>query len=319
MLQPLPVFTAVYESPLSALSDETKDWPRMCIGPAVLWQPYVVKLYLKLLQEASNLDTLEASAGAIQNLAACQFTPSAEVRAAVRVEKGLPVLVELIRLKEDYVVCAVATALRNLSLDPRNRELIGKYALRDLIDKLPDAGARRPPISDQTIGAVLGILFEVVRSSAAFTKDVHEARGTEKLRGLARSYPAYSHRVCKYASQVLFMMWQHKELHDGFKRSGLKEADFYSGTARGDSATLARPISSQGRERPAQALLDDTLSSGGYGAVSDAQQRRPQPPHYQQGSPAQNGQPRYDRPPGEPLYASVRKGNAPRGVDDSWV
>lgn len=121
--------------------------------------------------------------------------------------------------------------------------------MRDLIDKLPDAGARRPPISDQTIGAVLGILFEVVRSSAAFTKDVHEARGrfgvniavahltvvlvgTEKLRGLARSYPAYSHRVCKYASQVLFMMWQHKELHDGFKRSGLKEADFYSGTAR---------------------------------------------------------------------------------------
>ncbi|KAK6037233.1 Armadillo/beta-catenin-like repeat protein [Cooperia oncophora] len=94
-------------------------------GPAVLWQPYVVKLYLKLLQEASNLDTLEASAGAIQNLAACQFNPSAEVRAAVRVEKGLPVLVELIRLKEDYVVCAVATALRNLSLDPRNRELIG--------------------------------------------------------------------------------------------------------------------------------------------------------------------------------------------------
>ncbi|KAE9417740.1 hypothetical protein Angca_006104, partial [Angiostrongylus cantonensis] len=237
-------------------------------GPAVLWQPYVVKLYLKLLQEASNLDTLEASAGAVQNLAACQFAPSAEVRAAVRVEKGLPVLVELIRLKDDYVVCAVATALRNLSLDSRNLELIGKYALRDLIDKLPDTAVRRPPVSDQTIGAVLGILFEVVRSSVAFTKDVHEARGTEKLRLLARSYPMYSHRVCKYASQVLFMMWQHKELHDGFKRSGLKEADFYSGTAsfRGDSTTLARPISSQGKERPA--LLDETTSSGGgYGAV----------------------------------------------------
>ncbi|VDP55724.1 unnamed protein product [Heligmosomoides polygyrus] len=80
-----------------------------------------------MLQEASNLDTLEASAGAIQNLAACQFAPSADVRAAVRVEKGLPVLVELIRLKEDFVVCAVATALRNLSLDPRNRELIGEF------------------------------------------------------------------------------------------------------------------------------------------------------------------------------------------------
>ncbi|KAK6053155.1 Armadillo/beta-catenin-like repeat protein, partial [Cooperia oncophora] len=272
-------------------------------------------------------DVVVASAGAIQNLAACQFNPSAEVRAAVRVEKGLPVLVELIRLKEDYVVCAVATALRNLSLDPRNRELIGKYALRDLIEKLPDAGGRRPPISDQTIGAVLGILFEVVRSSASFTRDVHEARGTEKLRALARSYPTYSHRVCKYASQVLFMMWQHKELHDGFKRSGLKEADFFSGTARGDSATLARPISSQGRERPAQALLDDTMSSG-YGAVADSQHRRPQPPQYQQQQqhqqvstpPAQNGQTRNDRGAmREPLYASVRKGNQSRGLDDSWV
>ncbi|VDO43112.1 unnamed protein product, partial [Haemonchus placei] len=290
--------------------EHKRDGNQRIYGPAVLWQPYVVKLYLKLLQEASNLDTLEASAGAIQNLAACQFTPSAEVRSAVRVEKGLPVLVELIRLKEDYVVCAVATALRNLSLDPRNRELIGKYALRDLIEKLPDAGPRRPSISDQTIGAVLGILFEVVRSSAAFTKDVHEARGTEKLRALARSYPTYSHRVCKYATQVLFMMWQHKELHDGFKRSGLKEADFYSGTARGDSATLGRPISSQGRERPAQALLDDTLSSG-YGYQPQQQANTP---------PTLNGQTRNDRgATREPLYASVRKGNQPRGMDDSWV
>uniref|UniRef100_A0A0K0DB09 Plakophilin-4 n=1 Tax=Angiostrongylus cantonensis TaxID=6313 RepID=A0A0K0DB09_ANGCA len=307
------------------LKDHTRDslfvhqWPYFSAGPAVLWQPYVVKLYLKLLQEASNLDTLEASAGAVQNLAACQFAPSAEVRAAVRVEKGLPVLVELIRLKDDYVVCAVATALRNLSLDSRNLELIGegKYALRDLIDKLPDTAVRRPPVSDQTIGAVLGILFEVVRSSVAFTKDVHEARGTEKLRLLARSYPMYSHRVCKYASQVLFMMWQHKELHDGFKRSGLKEADFYSGTARGDSTTLARPISSQGKERPA--LLDETTSSGGgYGAVADPQHRRPL--HHQQITPAtHNGQRRNDKSPHEPLYASVRKGDRPRDVNDSWV
>uniref|UniRef100_A0A1I7XF99 Armadillo/beta-catenin-like repeat protein n=1 Tax=Heterorhabditis bacteriophora TaxID=37862 RepID=A0A1I7XF99_HETBA len=266
------------------------------------------------------MDTLEASAGAVQNLAACQFMPSVEVRAAVRIEKGLPVLVELIRLKEDYVVCAIATALRNLALDQRNRELIGKYALRDLVEKLPEVGGRRPPISDQTIGAVLGILFEVVRSSAAFTRDVHEAKGTDKLRALARSYPTYSHRVCKYASQVLFMMWQHKELHDGFKRSGLKEADFYSGTARrGDSATLARPISSQGRERPAQALLDETVSSGGYGAISEtqAQQHRCQPPQYNGGN--QNGLPRYEQALPEPLYASVDKGAQLRSVDDSWV
>lgn len=49
------------------------------------------------------------------------------IRAAVRKEKGLPILVELLRIDNDRVVCAVATALRNMALDVRNKELIGKF------------------------------------------------------------------------------------------------------------------------------------------------------------------------------------------------
>jgi len=44
---------------------------------------------------------------------------------AVRQEKGLPIITELLGLNSDRVVCAAATALRNLALDPRNKELIG--------------------------------------------------------------------------------------------------------------------------------------------------------------------------------------------------
>lgn len=51
---------------------------------------------------------------------------SVYIRAAVRKEKGLPILVELLRIDNDRVVCAVATALRNMALDIRNKELIGK-------------------------------------------------------------------------------------------------------------------------------------------------------------------------------------------------
>jgi len=86
----------------------------------------VVQLYLSLLQSCSNPETLEAAAGAVQNLAACYWQPSIEIRAAVRKEKGLPILVELLRMEVDRVVCAVATALRNLAIDQRNKELIGK-------------------------------------------------------------------------------------------------------------------------------------------------------------------------------------------------
>lgn len=87
----------------------------------------VVQSYLSLLQSCSNPETLEAAAGALQNLAACYWQPSIEIRAAVRKEKGLPILVELLRMEVDRVVCAVATALRNLAIDQRNKELIGIY------------------------------------------------------------------------------------------------------------------------------------------------------------------------------------------------
>ena len=52
--------------------------------------------------------------------------PSADIREAVRREKGLPIMVELLNLDADRVVCAAATALRNLALDIRNKELIGE-------------------------------------------------------------------------------------------------------------------------------------------------------------------------------------------------
>ncbi len=92
----------------------------------------VVQPYLNLLSNCSNPETLEAAAGAIQNLSACYWQPSIDIRAAVRKEKGLPILVELLRMEVDKVVCAVATALRNLAIDQRNKELIGKITTLDI-------------------------------------------------------------------------------------------------------------------------------------------------------------------------------------------
>ncbi|CAF95439.1 unnamed protein product [Tetraodon nigroviridis] len=100
---------------------DTVDPPK---GVQMLWHPTIVKPYLTLLSECSNPDTLEGAAGALQNLAAGSWKWSVYIRAAVRKEKGLPILVELLRIDNDKVVCAVATALRNMALDIRNKELI---------------------------------------------------------------------------------------------------------------------------------------------------------------------------------------------------
>ncbi len=55
--------------------------------------------------------------------------PSTEIREAVRKQKGLPVLVELLNLESDRVVFSAASALRNLAIDPQSRELIGWFLL----------------------------------------------------------------------------------------------------------------------------------------------------------------------------------------------
>lgn len=238
-------------------------------GYELLWQPEVVQSYLALLQSCSNPETLEAAAGAIQNLAACYWQPSIEIRAAVRKDKGLPILVELLRMEVDRVVCAVATALRNLAIDQRNKELIGKYAMRDLVQKLPSGNAQHDQgTSDDTIAAVLATLNEVIKKNAEFSRSLLDAGGVERLMNVTKQRQKYTPRVLKFAGQVLFTMWQHQELRDVYKKHGWKEQDFVTKTIAARNAapnspnnaisTLNRPMASQSGTR----YEDSTMKRG---------------------------------------------------------
>ncbi|XP_034651411.1 catenin delta-2 [Drosophila subobscura] len=229
-------------------------------GYEQLWQPEVVQYYLSLLQSCSNPETLEAAAGAIQNLSACYWQPSIDIRATVRKEKGLPILVELLRMEVDRVVCAVATALRNLAIDQRNKELIGKYAMRDLVQKLPSGNVQHDQnTSDDTITAVLATINEVIKKNPEFSRSLLDAGGIDRLMNISRRKEKYTSCVIKFASQVLYTMWQHHELRDVYKKNGWKEHDFISknftahttppSSPNNANNTLNRPMASQGRTR----------------------------------------------------------------------
>lgn len=190
--------------PSSAISNiANSNNSQQSSGKDLLWQPDVVKPYLALLSGCSNSETLEAAAGAIQNLAACFWQPSVEIRAAVRKERGLPVLVELLRMDRDRVVCVVATALRNLAIDQKNKELIGKYAMPDLVNKLTTIyNEQECPSSDDTIAAVLATLHEVISNNVDFVRSLYEAGGLNKLTFIVRNKTKYSARVQRFAAQV---------------------------------------------------------------------------------------------------------------------
>ncbi|XP_076018425.1 catenin delta-2b isoform X2 [Genypterus blacodes] len=245
-------------------------------GIQMLWHPTIVKPYLTLLSECSNPDTLEGAAGALQNLAAGSWKVRAQtlwsvyIRAAVRKEKGLPILVELLRIDNDRVVCAVATALRNMALDIRNKELIGKYAMRDLVHRLPGgsnnnngnggggggggangSGLMGKTMSDDTITAICCALHEVITKNMENTKALRDAGGIEKLIGIARSKgDKHSPKVVKAASQVLNSMWQYRDLRSLYKKDGYSQYHFV-----GSSSTIERD-----RQRPYSSSRTPSIS-----------------------------------------------------------
>ncbi|XP_024921902.1 catenin delta-2b isoform X2 [Cynoglossus semilaevis] len=236
-------------------------------GIQMLWHPTIVKPYLTLLSECSNPDTLEGAAGALQNLAAGSWKWSMYIRAAVRKEKGLPILVELLRIDNDRVVCAVATALRNMALDIRNKELIGKYAMRDLVHRLPGGSNNNnssggsggvnnnslvgKTMSDDTITAICCALHEVITKNMENTKALRDAGGIEKLISVARSKgDKHSPKVVKAASQVLNSMWQYRDLRSLYKKDGYSQYHFV-----GSSSTIERD-----RQRPYSSSRTPSIS-----------------------------------------------------------
>ncbi|KAG8004675.1 Plakophilin-4 [Nibea albiflora] len=194
-------------------------------GAELLWHPMVVKPYLNLLAESSNPATLEGAAGSLQNLSAGNWKFSAYIRAAVRKEKGLPILVELLRMDNDRVVCSVATALRNMALDSRNKELIGKYAMRDLVNRLP--GGSPSVLSDDTVASVCCTLHEVTSRNMENAKALADSGGIEKLVDISKGRgKGYSMKVVKAAAQVLNTLWQYRELRSLYKQDGWNYTHF---------------------------------------------------------------------------------------------
>uniref|UniRef100_A0A8K9Y0E0 ARVCF delta catenin family member n=1 Tax=Oncorhynchus mykiss TaxID=8022 RepID=A0A8K9Y0E0_ONCMY len=218
----------------NAKSYDTLDLPKRTEptkGFELLYQPEVVRLYLSLLTESQNYNTLEAAAGALQNLSAGQWTWSNYIRATVRKEKGLPILVELLRSDADKVVRAVAIALRNLSIDRRNKDLIGSYAMRDLVSNLP-SGQQRPAknLEEDTVVAILNTIHEIVTDSSENARSLIQAQAIEKL--VAINKTSQSPRENKAASHVLQTVWSYKDLRNALTKEGWNKSHFQS-TASG--------------------------------------------------------------------------------------
>ncbi|XP_024914666.1 catenin delta-1 isoform X2 [Cynoglossus semilaevis] len=196
-------------------------------GYELLYQPEVVRIYTSLLKESKNPTVLEASAGAVQNLCAGRWTYGRYIRALLRQEKGLPMMTELLAHGNDRVVRAMSGALRNLAIDARNRDLLGKHAVPHLVANLPGGGQSQPvrALSEDTVVSVLSTLHEVLGSSLDAAKSLTASQGIERL-VLINKEGNRSDREVRGAGVVLQTVWGYKELRRTLEKDGWKKTDF---------------------------------------------------------------------------------------------
>uniref|UniRef100_A0A673NAS6 Catenin delta-1-like n=1 Tax=Sinocyclocheilus rhinocerous TaxID=307959 RepID=A0A673NAS6_9TELE len=211
-------------------TSDTIDIPKRSTpakGYELLFQPEVVRVYTSLLKESKNLSVLEAAAGAVQNLCAGRWTYGRYIRAMVRQEHGLPMMTELLSHGNDRVVRAMSGALRNLAIDARNRELLGKHAVPNLVANLPGGGQSQPvrALSEETVVSVLSTMVEVVGSSVDAAKTLRSSQGIERL-VLINKDSNRSDREARGAGLVLQIVWGFKELRRTLEKDGWKKTDF---------------------------------------------------------------------------------------------
>ncbi|VDN96044.1 unnamed protein product [Rodentolepis nana] len=215
-------------------------------GSRLLWDLSLVENYMSILRHSSNCVTLEAAAGAIQNLTACDWQPSVEVRSIFHGGDSILVLAAPLISEDDGLVQTTATALRNVAEQEDFRSQIAFYAMRLLISRLPvlqatnimDAEMVLPTqnlVSLPTASAILSALYVLVKDSAERASLFLDCGGIQPCMAIAHTglyldpkdpIPSNRDKTVRFARFLLQTLWKQKELRERLQKAGWRAAHF---------------------------------------------------------------------------------------------
>ncbi|KAK3753032.1 hypothetical protein QZH41_014998, partial [Actinostola sp. cb2023] len=196
-------------------------------GPALLYQSTTVRQYFILLRSAKNPETLEGSAGAIHNLTACSWKWAIKIRGDTRREQAIQHIISLLKTDYDPTIRASAIALRNLSVDPENKRIIGEKGIGPLVNRIPQGNERGVRlVKDATVVSILCALFQLGKKSEKNARMIKKTTGIRRMVRIAKSKNdeatknKYDERVVTTANQTLASLWAHEPLKQQMKSEG---------------------------------------------------------------------------------------------------
>jgi hypothetical protein len=236
---------APYQEPNIPESD-----PR-ATGIDQLMQISVLQPRVMMMMHSTNPQTIEASIGIVQNLTADYYVTSSYLRAHFRKEKGLPILVEKITDSSPTISQTSIIALRNLAVDLKNKDLIGKYGMKEVCTHIPGSHSDSKQVDEKPALASLFLAKTLVEYNVENARQFIEHKGLMKLIDINQSIH-YSDKLKKATGQVLQAMWNIEDLRSFYRKElNLKKAHFHPTVLH--SGETMRPSNRTSDGRPVDA------------------------------------------------------------------
>ncbi|KAL0616332.1 Plakophilin-3, partial [Plecturocebus cupreus] len=167
-----------------------------------LWSPQIVGQYNRLLQRCElNLHTMEAAAGALQNITAGDRSWAGVLsRLALEQERILNPPLDHVHTADHHQLRSLTGLIRNLSRNAQNKDEMSTKVVSHLIEKLLGSVGEKLP-STEVLVNIIAVLNNLVVGSPIATRDLL----------------LDSEKSSQAASRLLANVWQYNKLYRDFQ------------------------------------------------------------------------------------------------------
>ncbi|XP_038675965.1 plakophilin-1-like isoform X2 [Scyliorhinus canicula] len=207
----------LYNMPLPQEDDNPK-------GVSNLSHSKAIKMYTALIGKSKSDATLEACAGALQNLTASNKMSSYLMSSKiVDKEKALPQVSKLLSSSNPEIQKTAVSLLSNISRHNSLQSQLASQTLPDLARLLPGEGSSSKT-SDDTIASACNIMRNLIPRNTSMAKTILQGSTLRNLMNLSKSsaHPSAGKAACLF----LYEMWAQKELQSFFKKEGFGKKNF---------------------------------------------------------------------------------------------
>nr|XP_006115744.1 plakophilin-1 [Pelodiscus sinensis] len=211
---PLRVLNEEYALPLP----EEEYKPR---GPSWLYHSDAIRTYLNLMEQSKKDATLEACAGALQNLTASRGLMSSAMSQMIGLkEKGLPRIARLLQSSNSEVVRSGASLLSNMSRHPILHKTMAPQVLPDVTRLLAFQSANGSNVGD-IMSSACYTMRNLIMSNPQMAKPYLTNSMLNNVVNLFRN--GSCPKAAEAARLLLGDLWSHRELQNVLKQQGFNK------------------------------------------------------------------------------------------------